>query len=218
MSITPRQEEAYIAWVDCGESFTEGAKSLSIGRQAFTELVKKVILWKEASPGQKEAVKVTGLGIQGAKHGWRIIQHNDGSKDSVFWKQENIEFTPEDIMEEIKSALSEIGLAIPLIIPTEQNISDTVCVFPVADLHVGLLTDEEEVGVDWDTKKAMTVFEKTFGKLVGNTPNASTAYLAQLGDLTHTDDQQNVTPQSKHQLDVDSRYFMVVRRAIMTMK
>lgn len=43
------------------------------------------------------------------------------------------------------------------------------------------------------------------------------AILGQLGDLTHNDDQRNVTPQSGHQLDVDSRYFMIVRRAVSAM-
>ena len=36
--------------------------------------------------GQAEAMSASGLDISNARHGWRIIQHADGSKDSVFWK------------------------------------------------------------------------------------------------------------------------------------
>jgi hypothetical protein len=122
-----------------------------------------------------------------------------------------------DVAKAMKEALSEIAPAIPLLQP--QNTNKELCsVFPIADLHMGLLTDQEEVGVDWDTKTAMRVFQNTFGQLVANTPSSGLAILGQLGDLTHNDDQMNVTPQSKHQLDVDTRYFVILRRAIAVMK
>lgn len=123
---------------------------------------------------------------------------------------------PEDIANAIKDAITTVSPPLPANPPSADK--DLCAIFPVADLHVGLLTDEEETGDDWDTKKAKEMFTRTFGRLVSVTPSAGVAVLAQLGDLTHNDDQRNVTPQNKHQLDVDSRFFTILRRAVMMMK
>ena len=193
------------------------AREMGIDESTLRSLLKRAEKWENAESGHAAALEATGLDIANAKHGWRIIQHPDGSRDSVFWKQDSDEMDPQSLSEAIKEALADIVPATP-IVAEPSFADDTCCVFPVADLHMGLLTDVEEVGHDWDTKKAVKVFEETFGTLVARTPNAKTAILAQLGDLTHNDDQRNVTPQSGHQLDVDSRYFMIVRRAVAVMK
>lgn len=124
--------------------------------------------------------------------------------------------SPDRILEAIRDGLAEMPLADHMDLP--KGPSDLCAVFPVADLHIGLLTDEEETGTDWNGKIAGRVFAETFGRLVSVTPAAGTAILAQLGDLTHTDDQRNVTPQSGHQLDADTRYFLILRRAVAAMK
>lgn len=123
---------------------------------------------------------------------------------------------PEEYADAIRAALKTVPP--PMVAPKKEAPQDLMATFTVADLHMGLLTCEEEVGEDWDTKKAKRVFQETFGRLVSITPDAGTALLAQLGDLTHSDDQRNVTPQSGHQLDVDSRFFIILRRAVAVMK
>ncbi len=123
---------------------------------------------------------------------------------------------PEEYAEAIRDALK--STAPPRKPKTAHAPTELLAAFPVADLHMGLLTDQEEVGEGWDTKKAQQVFQDTFGRLVEVTPVAGVALLGQLGDLTHTDDQRNVTPQNKHQLDVDSRFFAILRRAVAVMK
>lgn len=124
---------------------------------------------------------------------------------------------PGQILDAIREGLADIGKAVALPTPraTLENMST---VYPIADLHVGLLTDEEETGENWDTKVVTRVFRDRFERLLSLNPPTQEAVIAQLGDLTHTDDQQNVTPQSKHQLDVDSRYFVILRRAVALMK
>jgi len=221
MPMTETQAEALRAWREVDENYSEAAKLLNKSRQVVTKQVQAALRWEEAAPGHQAAIESTGLDITKAKHGWRIKETKDEKgnvvRDSVFWKAGSDDHDPQTLAETIKEALAEIAPATPL--PMSAGSGGDLCaVFPVADLHMGLLTDEEEVGVDWDTKKAVQVFEETFGKLVGRTPGAATAILAQLGDLTHNDDQRNVTPQSGHQLDVDSRYFMIVRRAVAVMK
>ena len=221
MPMTEIQAQALKAWRDNDEVYQKGADSLGISRQAFTRNVKAALRWEEAYPGLVKSVDRTELDLTRVDHGWRIIQETlpDGSivRNSMHYRNDDNSSDPFNLVEAIKDAMADIGPAIPLPQPAVFN-QDLISIFPVADLHIGLLTDEEEVGVDWDTKRALKVFEDTFGKLVANTPASQTAILGQLGDLTHTDDQMNVTPQSKHQLDVDSRYFMIVRRAVAVMK
>jgi hypothetical protein len=49
----------------------------------------------------------------------------------------------------------------------------------------------------------------------GDQPGAESARIADrnLGDWYHANDQRNVTPKSKHQLDVDGRWFKVLQPA-----
>jgi hypothetical protein len=149
--------------------------------------------------------------------GW-IITDKDGEiiKRSTRFSQKTKENDTGAILDAIRDGLSDMPLAAHVNAPDGPD--DLCAVFPVADLHIGLLTDEEETGTDWNGKIAGRVFAETFGRLVSVTPSAGTAILAQLGDLTHTDDQRNVTPQSGHQLDADTRYFMILRRAVAAMK
>jgi hypothetical protein len=44
-------------------------------------------------------------------------------------------------------------------------------------------------------------------KAIAASPASHTAVVLDNGDLTHADDTQNVTPASKHKLDVDTRHF-----------
>jgi len=213
--ITPAQQEALDALEQHG-SERAAARALGISRGAMRDRVERGKLWQHAPDGQKAAIEASGLDVGTARHGWRVVQHEDGSRDSVFWKAEQGETDPNQIIEAIREGLEDVPRAKPA--PQCNGAENMAAIFPVADLHLGLLTDQEEVGEDWDTKRARQVFAQTFGRLVAVTPNADVAVLAQLGDLTHTDDQRNVTPQSGHQLDTDSRFFITLRRAVATMK
>lgn len=160
------------------------------------------------------AANLDGMTIDG---GW-IITDKDGEiiKRSTRFSQKSGTDNVDRTLDAIRDGLAAIPHADHMDLP--EGPSDLCAVFPVADLHIGLLTDEEETGTDWNGKIAGRVFAETFGRLVSVTPSAGTAILAQLGDLTHTDDQRNVTPQSGHQLDADTRYFLILRRAVAAMK
>lgn len=136
---------------------------------------------------------------------------------SILWRRPKEERDPQAFLDAIRKGLADLPRAESVSDPLTGP-ADLMAVFPVADLHIGLLTDMEEVGAKWDTKIALRTFEDAFARIVDRTPAAGVAVLAQLGDLTHNDDQRNVTPQSGHQLDVDSRYYLILRRAVAAMK
>lgn len=215
--MTPEQAATIRAMEQSGGCKREAARILGIPESTFRGRYDKALRWEEASPGHRDAVMSADLDIDSASHGWIKADANGNIiSRSTFWKAARKDDDPARIIEAIKEGLADTAPA--GFVPEPVSVPDVCAVFPVADLHMGLLTDAEEVGEDWDSKKAKRVFEETFGRLVEVTPNAGTAILAQLGDLTHTDDQRNVTPQSGHQLDADSRYFMILRRAVAAMK
>ena len=191
-------------------------EALGITRKAARNRWDRAQLWLDAPQGQRDAILHSGLDVGIAKAGWRKVKNADGTSDSVYWRSPDDSHDPGDMVSALKDGLADIAPAVHMTPP--QAPGELCAIFPVADLHMGMLADAEEVGVDWDSKKAGAVFADTFGRLVQVTPSAGVAVLAQLGDLTHTDDQRNVTPQSGHQLDTDARYFMILRRAVAAMR
>lgn len=214
--MTPRQAEALRLFREMG-SKRAVAEAMGCGESTVRQLIQRGEAWANAPEGQRGAVHAAGLDISNASHGW--IKTDGAGKitgHSTFWKAERAEDDANSILDAIREGLEAVAPALPIVAPAAPD--DIAAIFPVADLHMGLLTDAEEVGEDWDGKKAGRVFADMFARLVSVTPAGGTAILAQLGDLTHTDDQRNVTPQSGHQLDADTRYFLILRRAVAAMK
>lgn len=215
MPASERQTEALRLRKE-GVSRAEIARRFNISERAVKGLLERARRWEEAPEGQKEAIAAAGLDIGSARYGWRVIPREDGGRESVFWRSEDSEDRTESIIEAIREGLGV--LAPPPSVEPPMAPADLMAVFPVADLHMGLLTCAEEVGEDWDTRIAQKVFSESLGKLISVTPDAGTALIAQLGDLLHIDDFTNQTPANKHFLDADTRYFVVLKRAVAAMK
>lgn len=213
-------ENALRAWVAYQEAdnISAGARALNMDRSTFKRWVKTAeARGLTLSDGAKMVVDRARLLPIEAQGGWIHDYDDDGKKvGTTRWTKPRIEDDPLRWTEALKEALSDVPLAVQMDRPSGPK--DLCAVFPVADLHVGLLTDEEEVGEDWSSKKSHKVFAELFARLADVTPSAETAVLAQLGDLMHVDDQRNVTPQSGHQLDADTRYFLILRRAVAAMR
>lgn len=190
----------------------KAAEALDLDRRTFAHRLKKFYEYESIDPAVKDAAADMGIHDLGiVKGGW--LKTKDAS---LRFSMPSTTEDPQRIVDALKDGLSDVAPA-PYVEPPKAP--ESLCaVFPVADLHIGMLADQEEVGEDWDSKKAGEVFRETFGKIVSVTPSAGTAILAQIGDLMHTDDQRNVTPQHKHQLDADSRFFVILRRAVAVMK
>lgn len=197
---------------------TECAKILGISARAFgNRLMRAEQRGFTLSEGARTVVDRAKLSATEAQGGWIHDYDDEGKKvGTTRWSKPRIEDDPAQWVDIIKDALANAPRAVQMDPPSGPK--DLCAVFPVADLHIGLLTDEEEVGEDWNSKKSHHVFADVFARLAHVTPAADTAILAQLGDLMHVDDQRNVTPQSGHQLDADTRYFMILRRAVAAMK
>lgn len=199
--------------------FSAGARSLAMDRATFTRWVRAAEdRGFNLSEGAVDSIRKAGIGFVEVRGGHRRVYDEETGRqiDTVRWSKPKIEDDPIQWAEVLRDALSDVPRAVQVDRPRGPN--DLCAVFPVADLHIGLLTDAEEVGDTWDASTSQDAFADLFARLVDVTPGADTAILAQLGDLMHIDDQRNVTPQSGHQLDADARYFAILRRAVQAMR
>ena len=80
----------------------------------------------------------------------------------------------------------------------------------ITDFHLGMYAYEAETGDDWDVTIARDVFLNSINDMIKAAPNSETGMLCQLGDFLHWDGILNVTPQSGHILDADTRYAKLV--------
>lgn len=117
--------------------------------------------------------------------------------------------TLEALQSVIADLISEAqGVYTPREVPTESN-SDLLCVYPLADSHIGLYAWGDETGEDWDADMAVKAITEAMFNLVAAAPAAETALLANLADFFHADNSTNETLRSHHKLDVDTRYARV---------
>jgi len=208
--MTPRQAEALRLYRETG-SKTETARRLGVDISNLSKMLLKAEASERAEAEEPDRVKEALIGAEGADAVWL---KSKGA--SILWRRPKAAQDPMGILDALKAGLGELPRAAPMEQP--DGPSAFLTVFPVTDLHVGMLADAEEGGADWDAKISGRVFADAFDRLVSVSPDAGTAILAQLGDLLHIDDQRNVTPASHHQLDADGRYFKVLRRGVATMK
>ncbi|WP_316216643.1 hypothetical protein [Bradyrhizobium sp. SZCCHNR3003] len=87
-------------------------------------------------------------------------------------------------------------------------------VFPIADPHNGLLAWKPQTGADYDLKIGRERLLDKASDIMALAPRSREALIANLGDWYHANDQRNVTPKSKHQLDVDGRWFKVLEAGV----
>lgn len=94
---------------------------------------------------------------------------------------------------------------------------DLLAVYPLGDPHIGMGAYKDESGDDWDLLAAQEVFCGVFDRLVKTTPSCKEAVIVNLGDYFHRDNVAGVTERSKHVLDTDGNYLMMVDTGIKIM-
>jgi len=106
----------------------------------------------------------------------------------------------------IADAFDNITPAEPLSDPATVN-DDLITMYPVFDMHFGMLAWDEETGGDsYDTKLAESDMNLALNKVCAITPNSGEALLLIGGDFFHADDSRAETPASRQKLDVDGRH------------
>lgn len=102
--------------------------------------------------------------------------------------------------------------------PKESTNTNLCNCYIITDYHLSMLSHREETGADWDLKIASKTLLDWFAQSIAQAPNAEVGVFAQLSDLLHADGLEPLTPASKHVLDVDTRFYKVVRTVILLLR
>lgn len=205
--ITSKQQEAIDA-VQMHGSQRKAAAALGIGQSALQERLERARA--HIDPAIQDSMNAVGTQLVPAL-AWAKTKSADGTAYSVLLKP-----APEDMGQVIRDALSSIPAIAPITAPAVAD-TDLMTVYPLADVHLGMMAWGKETGEDYDTKLAADRVRSWIGQVAQSSPNSATAVLLDVGDLTHANDQTNQTPQSKHQLDTDTRHFKTTQTAIITL-
>ena len=121
----------------------------------------------------------------------------------------------EDRLQLMREAIAEIvedveGTYIQKTVP-EVSDTDIMTVYNIGDAHIGMLAHRDETGEDFDLSIAEKDLVNTMARLVKSAPPSETALIVDVGDFFHADNQENQTSHSKNKLDVDGRWFKVLR-------
>lgn len=100
----------------------------------------------------------------------------------------------------------------------KSAMADYLTVYPLADMHLGMLAWHEETGEDWDLSLAEEALLTAADTLVAKSEPSKYAVVANLGDFFHFDNDERRTRASGAVLDGDGRWSKVVRLGISCLK
>jgi len=112
--------------------------------------------------------------------------------------------------QEVCSALPRVEITEP----PKEVLEDLLCDYTIGDNHTGMFAVAKEAGDDWNLEKSVDILRKGMNHLVAHAPAAKTAYILDVGDFFHSDNQNNVTNHSGNPLDVDGRYAQILSAGI----
>lgn len=139
-----------------------------------------------------------------------------GKADKVWIKTDVSAEMREQIMREAIAVMCEEVRPFQLVEAPATTQADLLNVIPIGDPHHGLYAWAAESGDDFDNDIARRLTLGAVDRLMASAPEAGTCIILPLGDVFHANDQSNVTPGHKHQLDVDSRFVKVLGIGIET--
>lgn len=185
-------------------SQTKAAQALGIARSSLQNRLRKAAL--TGNDGLVFKPVPFGHSVKGVS----TYYDADGMPRSQWVKTRTDQINLEDLVEYFKDAFRDYdGSALPVKEPEFVD-SSLMTIYPIADLHIGLLSWGAESGMDWDMKIAEKVILDTYSQLISQAQPSETGLLLNLGDFWHVNDSSNATPASKHLLDVDSRYQKII--------
>jgi hypothetical protein len=123
----------------------------------------------------------------------------------------------EDKFNAMMDAWNEVCVGLPKIELTKapkSTMKNLLCDYTIGDNHTGLYAWAREAGDDWDLDKGVDILRKAMNHLVHHSPAAEIAYILDVGDFFHADNQSNETSHSGNKLDVDGRYAKVLSSGI----
>jgi hypothetical protein len=112
----------------------------------------------------------------------------------------------EGLVDGLRAAFAAYDGAAPPVPGPAASDDDTLTVYPLPDLHLGMYAWGRETGANYDTDIAVDLATRSIADLVGHSRPSARAVILGLGDYFHANDAKAATPGSGHSLDVDARW------------
>lgn len=87
---------------------------------------------------------------------------------------------------------------------------NTLSVYTIGDAHLGLFSWKPETGQDYSLDLAQTDLLKAMSLLVEQSTTSEEAFIIDVGDYFHSDNNENKTAKSGNPLDVEGRYAQIL--------
>ncbi len=208
-----------IEFLDAGNSVKEAAivferKETNIYR-TLKLIRKRMTIAGSGKHYISDKVAPTGLLVKGTS----TLYDGDGNA-KIQWVKTDRE--AEDKLAMLKEAVEEIvhdvtGKAEPVDRP-KFTINNLLTTYISTDLHFGLLTDKDKTqDRNYDTVIADNTLKESIKYLVDSSKPTDKAIILDLGDMFEANDHKPFTPHSGNILDVDTRYYKVMRTGMMAM-
>lgn len=199
--------------IDNGGNYTKAAAILGINESNVRQTIKrlKAKVAKSMSPTDALDAEETPAGFSIE----RISKHIDKEGVVSGWVIANRD--KEDRFNAMVEAWSDVctNMSKAELTPApNKTMENLLCDYTIGDNHTGLYAWAEEAGDDWDLEKSVDILRKAMNHLVSHAPAAETAYILDVGDFFHADNQSNETSHSGNKLDVDGRYAKVLSAGI----
>jgi predicted phosphodiesterase len=203
--MTPEQKRVYDG-VQSGRTVRQMAEVLCISFECAKSRYKRAKKWMEADPSAQSAASASGANVM--PHSYWIKK--DGVSAYFQTPKEN---ETDDLLERVASAFAAIPAYNTKPVTLEDN--DLLVVYPMYDLHAGMLADSEETrGPDYDLTLFKSDLLGAVARLNSRVPSSGHALIILGGDTLHTNDYTNETPGHAHKLDADSRFEKITDIAI----
>lgn len=201
--MTPEQKQA-LTLREQGMSRSSIARAMNKTERQVKSLLLKARQWSNADPAAQTAANAAGSNALPHSFWVKTDTH------SIYYKTPQNE---QHAQEWWTDAFADIPAWEPHHAEIEAN--NLLSVYPVFDLHHGMLAwGDETKAQDYDLDHAAADLKSAVARLHQLTPKGGEALLILGGDTLHIDDGRNETPQSRHKLDADGRYYKVLDTAI----
>lgn len=209
---TARQRELLAAYTST-ENSEQAAKLVKISANSIRKLIRML---KERAAKQGRAPGHFDHGVApGFEMGKVTVQRSaDGEVERIWERQSPNKLEAEQA---ILDAITEHANSIdPVVLPalTTDCDQDLCTIYPIADIHIGMLAWAKETGAPWDLDIATEVLVNALVRLTAGSPNSEQAVVTLLGDFVHWDGVDAVTPTSHNILDSDIRFQKLQKAAL----
>jgi len=133
-----------------------------------------------------------------------------GETTGEWIQQKPGERSPEDIAASIIRAFADYVPSAPPTRLSDIAYEESLTLYPVPDMHVGMFSWGKETDVDWDLSIAERVITQTMARVASRTAPSKLGVVLVGGDATHSDTNDNKTAKSGNPLQVDGRYDKII--------